>query len=535
MQKYWFFNSAPGDERKYQAQDFANYFGLVLTSGILAVNNQMGLQVESDGTGMQVYVEPGKAIIKGNAYENTTNEYLTVDLPEPTEDRIDRIVLRHDLTNANRHIKLFVKRGTASAPPTLQRDQFIYEISLARVTLEANTSSINPVNIVDERMEETLAGVVSSLITVPTSQFQEAWNEWFNSNVPVYEQEWQNWYETNLPAYEQEWQDFINTLTGQSPVMSVNGQTPDATGNVTVEVDTTTIEAEINDLSEQIGVLSDLDTTDKTSLVNAINELFTFANDGKAKWSSVIGSPLVSGDTFTQMQNKTQTIKNTLATNLTAKGQSSTGTETLTALAGKVANITQNPFASYSITSKAGNTTGLVGINSDGETYTNSSGTVSRRNYGGTVLETFPSKGGVVWFSEDKWCGRPSTNMPVIYDSNNTIIHTTTDGSYGSDQSSFSLNYLSFNGEYAFSFPTSLNQRIYYKSKSGSTTSLTWPWFPVMYPICVYNKSTQSGAIIGLGSDQYSEIREMFYQRGNTISSTTMRGLDLFLFVPFKV
>lgn len=103
-------------------------------------------------------------------------------------------------------------------------------------------------------------------------------------------------------------------------------------------------------LSAQIGILSGLNTTAKDNLVNAVNELFTFANDGKTKWSSVIGSPLASSDTFTQMQTKTQTIKNTLATNLTAKGQSSVGTETLTALANKVSNIvTGKTFATGTV------------------------------------------------------------------------------------------------------------------------------------------------------------------------------------------
>lgn len=103
-------------------------------------------------------------------------------------------------------------------------------------------------------------------------------------------------------------------------------------------------------LSTQIGILSGLNTTAKDNLVNAVNELFTFANDGKSKWSSVIGSPLVSTDTFTDMQTKTQTIKNTLATNLTAKGQSSTGTETLTALVNKVANVaTGKKFATGAV------------------------------------------------------------------------------------------------------------------------------------------------------------------------------------------
>jgi|GEM_PF-3700937 len=102
-------------------------------------------------------------------------------------------------------------------------------------------------------------------------------------------------------------------------------------------------------LSDQMGTLSGLNTTAKSNLVAAVNELFQFANDGKVKWSNVVGSPLTSSDTFTQMQTKTQTIKNTLATNLTAKGQSSTGTETLTALVNKVANVnTGKKFATGS-------------------------------------------------------------------------------------------------------------------------------------------------------------------------------------------
>lgn len=92
-------------------------------------------------------------------------------------------------------------------------------------------------------------------------------------------------------------------------------------------------------LSAQIGILSDLNTTAKGNLVNAVNELFTFANDGKTRWSNVIGSPLLSSDTFTQMQSKTQTVKNTLASNLTSKGQAAAGSEPLSSLAEKVANI----------------------------------------------------------------------------------------------------------------------------------------------------------------------------------------------------
>jgi hypothetical protein len=66
------------------------------------------------------------------------------------------------------------------------------------------------------------------------------------------------------------------------------------------------------------------------------SEAKTQANDQKTKWASVIGSPLLATDTSTVLQTKSQTIKNTLATNLTNKGQTATGTESLTSLVNKV-------------------------------------------------------------------------------------------------------------------------------------------------------------------------------------------------------
>jgi hypothetical protein len=179
-----FFNSAPGDPRKYQASDFADYFGSVLSSGLLHTDNIPALQVKCEGTDLRTYVTPGKAIMQGYAYENTSNLYLEHALPEPTLDRIDRIVLRLDKRNQSRYIKLFVKQGTAATnpvPPNLQRDDFIYELSLAQIRVRANTSTLNPADLIDERLDENLCGLVHSLISIPTSQFQAEWDAFMAS------------------------------------------------------------------------------------------------------------------------------------------------------------------------------------------------------------------------------------------------------------------------------------------------------------------------------------------------------------------
>ncbi|WP_100406689.1 hypothetical protein [Bacillus solitudinis] len=73
-----------------------------------------------------------------------------------------------------------------------------------------------------------------------------------------------------------------------------------------------------------------------TNVETVLDELFTFANNGKTDIASVIGSPATVGDTFIQLKTHIQNSKNDLAANLTAKGQSSVGSETLNSLVDKV-------------------------------------------------------------------------------------------------------------------------------------------------------------------------------------------------------
>ncbi|MEL3959649.1 hypothetical protein NST17_21070 [Caldifermentibacillus hisashii] len=165
-----FFNSAPGDPRTYQASDFADYFGSVLSTGLLHKDNVPGLSVSVEVGTLNTIVSPGKAIIKGYLYENTTSLTLTHSIPEPTLDRIDRIVLRLDLRNSERNIKLHVKEGmpdTDPVPPALQRDDFIYELSLAQVRVQANTVQLSPSNLIDERLNDEVCGLTYSLISGP--------------------------------------------------------------------------------------------------------------------------------------------------------------------------------------------------------------------------------------------------------------------------------------------------------------------------------------------------------------------------------
>ncbi|KEK13013.1 hypothetical protein EP18_03885 [Lysinibacillus sphaericus] len=217
-----FFNSAPGDERWHYASDFADYFGNVLSSGLLHKNGTPNLQVKVNAGTMQTYVEAGEALIQGYQYQNTQPLFLTHGLPEPNLDRIDRIVLRLDKRNNARYIRLFVKEGVSATnpvPPALQRDQYVFELTLAQIRLTKNTSSLEPLKLVDERMKEDLCGIVYSLISVPTSVFQQQWDYWFNLKKQTLEDDMEAWqlqqkndFETWQAIQKQEYLTWIESI-----------------------------------------------------------------------------------------------------------------------------------------------------------------------------------------------------------------------------------------------------------------------------------------------------------------------------------
>ena len=195
-EEYSFFNSVNGD-RRYDMEQFATYFKQFLSNGIYHTNNVPTLRV-SHVSGMQTKLEPGSAYIEGFMYRNTEDIIFTHEAADPTNTRIDRIVLRLDRSLNARYIKAFVKKGTPATnpqPPALQRDDIVYEISLAQVRIEAEKTTIS--SVTDERLDPNVAGLVSSLITVPTEQFLDEWNAWMaemNEKKEDYQVAWESWF-----------------------------------------------------------------------------------------------------------------------------------------------------------------------------------------------------------------------------------------------------------------------------------------------------------------------------------------------------
>lgn len=178
MEKSSFFNSVSHD-RTYRAEDWAEYFASFIGNGVFPVPST-GLQVVVDN-GMNLLLKAGKAWINGYFYNNTSDLTITIGTADGQLNRIDRIVVRWDLTN--RIISAEVKSSTYSASPTapaLQRDADIYELALADVYVGAGVTAITQSNITDQRLNTSLCGVVAAVVDqIDTEAFNAQLQAWF--------------------------------------------------------------------------------------------------------------------------------------------------------------------------------------------------------------------------------------------------------------------------------------------------------------------------------------------------------------------
>ena len=159
-EKYSFFNSAAGDQRQYTAADYAEVQQRLLTDGYIP-NRLSELEVTSIEL-LKTQVDTGEAMIQGRWYQNDKGKELTLQAADSTYDRIDRIVLRLDMSVEERKITAEVKTGVAESnpsAPSLQRDSTIYELSLAQIYVAAGAGSIDGTNITNERNNYDICGI----------------------------------------------------------------------------------------------------------------------------------------------------------------------------------------------------------------------------------------------------------------------------------------------------------------------------------------------------------------------------------------
>ena len=234
-EKFSFFNavvdSAGTYDREYLAEDFAKYFASFVGNGIYA-DSASNLQVSAKG-GMVIQVAIGRAWINGYYYENTAAKNLTLDIADGTEERIDRIVVRLDLTN--RQITTEIKKGangSVAVAPTLQRDSDIYELCLADIYVAANATEITQTAITDTRLNSSLCGVVAGVVNqIDTeglfTQYNEEFYSWFEEAKGVLSEDAAMNLQTQITELEEELNTSVAEINGKITTIRSGTAAPD--------------------------------------------------------------------------------------------------------------------------------------------------------------------------------------------------------------------------------------------------------------------------------------------------------------------
>lgn len=198
----------PGDERYYQAADFARRFNKAFATGVWALDD--GLKVVPTALPLTVGVTPGYAMLKGydmqlkyDGLDDNALYMLALETPQNSY-RIDRIVLRLDTsyTATGRYIKPVVLKGVegADTPPELRRSGDIYELSLAQVIVRPGISAITEADITDERADAEVSGYIASSLPIDVLRYANcgvipnitaAKDEWaLNEDTQLWEWRW---------------------------------------------------------------------------------------------------------------------------------------------------------------------------------------------------------------------------------------------------------------------------------------------------------------------------------------------------------
>lgn len=151
-EKGYFFDSTEDDKRIYQAADLARFFAPIIGNGFSNTPNLPDLEVKAKSN-MDISVGAGQVYMNGYMYENDSTMTLTHDIADPDNDRIDRVVVRFDNNPEKRQFYAYIKKGTAGEdnPPSLTNDDYVTEISVAKVKINAGKSYIEDGDITDER------------------------------------------------------------------------------------------------------------------------------------------------------------------------------------------------------------------------------------------------------------------------------------------------------------------------------------------------------------------------------------------------
>lgn len=185
----------PEYDRASNSNEFADLLKGFFRDGVFSGD---ALQVLA-GSGLTATVGTGGVMVQGRVKHLTTAQTVEFETASSLP-RLDRVVVRRDLSNNVRDLVIDVLKGTPAttpAAPTLTRNETVWEICLATVRITANATSVQQSNITDTRLDSSLCGIVAAVLNdFDTDTFyaqvqadldkfkneeQAEFNEWFEN------------------------------------------------------------------------------------------------------------------------------------------------------------------------------------------------------------------------------------------------------------------------------------------------------------------------------------------------------------------
>jgi len=164
--------------------------GVFGADGNLSVteNGDMTVSV-SDGVGWLANDKADGTVFWNDTKEQTGSELqLTIPLADPILPRIDRIVVSWDTVDYAEKPRIEVLEGapnSAPAAPNLTNDTLKRQISLARIDVPAAASKIKADYITDERLDDSVCGIVTDWVNVDTTTMQGQFAAWLQTSKDI--------------------------------------------------------------------------------------------------------------------------------------------------------------------------------------------------------------------------------------------------------------------------------------------------------------------------------------------------------------
>lgn len=194
---YFPFVSRNGD-RKVLYTAFRQLFKSYFTTGVFMDDaNSDHLRVEK-AQGLTLTIRAGRANIEGVFYWQSEDE--TVTLTKSSSTKNYNILLRLNDNDSDRNVSLVVTETSDE----LIREDYIYDLVLATVTVPSNSEEIKGSNITDTRLDTDRCGMVSALIkeistTDLFTQVNELMKEVKDENLQAMQNNrnaWNDWFAT---------------------------------------------------------------------------------------------------------------------------------------------------------------------------------------------------------------------------------------------------------------------------------------------------------------------------------------------------